>query len=484
MSSVPQTHDRDNAGKAAAWTLPGTPKGIPNGNAAAPTTPYHRNVDSEHRSAPDADTIRRNARLGAKSESEADLTRPESWMLDLQRSVGNAATTDLIQRQQLQVQREGFDPSMVSVGAPLQVSGRADSSLNGTQVTIDGPEVSATGTANITLPSDKSLKDFGISQVQVGPTQTALASLRAAEYRVGGLGGGERTSTRKESTGKPRRDAQFDRDKPNEAHVVAPWYSTPTGLNDSGLTGTVNYYDYPGFNLPTTEGRGSLARVYGSDQFRTSFAAKPVGGELHHLVKYDWGVDWSMDIDASGNGQGASTTKPTETDAIPPTLDGPIAKAAAQTWFEFHSIGEAMRHDVGVLLRYLVVSRRHDPAAHATIVDALKQKDPSFNVTVMPKENVNWVLDDDVSVRVASDTGSSVIDLGSLGTTEIGTGSVKLFDLVDPALITESTTITLDIIRSGTFGDDQASKPAGFPFVAHATVAIGSGSYDVVWDVS
>lgn len=418
--------------------------------------------------------------------------------------IGASSATPPIQRQPLEEEEEmlvqkkpdgtvlqrtpdpGFDPAMISIsGAEPTVSGSVTASLSAGVVVVVAPSVTARGDASLSLPEGTEFEDLSVGhRIEVGPTQSVIASHRIGVYTVGGKQGGEVTSAEHTKIGKPVRDAQIDPETEKVVpNVVAPWYSMPNHLNAKVSSVPLLFFDQPIQKFPLTRGRGTLSRIEGEGSYITSFAAKPAEGGLFHLKKFAWNVPWNTPINASGSGTGG-TFLPSDTEEVPPTLDGPIAGQAAQTWVAFRTIDDAMRHSAAVLLRYLGPARMYDSAAHATIVMALRQKNPQITVTVTPRVTDSPMYDD-ITITASSHTGTVTSDLGNLGKDEAGTMTFGLNDVIDPDDITDVTSIHLQIVKSRTFGDTRAGVQIFYPFASGGmTTAVGEGRYRISWTLA
>ena len=370
---------------------------------------------------------------------------------------------------------------MISIsGGDPTVSGNVTARLKGGKVVVTAPLIQAQGSASISIPSDTSFEDLGAgSRIDVGPTQTVLSSHRTAVYTVGGKQGGKPTSIGHTKTGRPVRDALTDpKTKKDAPNVVAPWYSMPSPLNQAVNQVPLLFMDRAEQSFPLTQGSGTISEIRGADQFITSFAAKPASGGLHHLKMFSWGIPWNTPVDASGKGTGGTIT-PSDTEDIPPTLDGPIAGEVAQTWVAFRTTDEAMKQSAAVLLRYLGPAKAFDPAAYATIVDAIRRKDPQFTITVTPRITDSPLYD---SVRISVVSGGREVgrSLGNLGEEESGTMQFGPVFLIDPGDITDVSSIFIEIVKSRIFGDVRATAQIFYPFAAGSTaVTVGEGRYDL-----
>src|SRR5262249_2644527 len=278
----------------------------------------------------------------------------------------------------------------------------------------------------------------------------------------------------------PVRDAQTDpKTKKVAPNVVAPWYELPTPFTDGQRTGTVHFFDQPGTSFPIKLNDGVLTETRGEDRFITSIAAKGDALPLTHLHQYEWAVPWQMQIDHSGSGSGLAATGK-ETKAIPPTLDGPIAGEREETWIAFNSLADAVKLSTEVLLRYLAPAKANDPAAYATILQALKQKKPSLTISVTVVEKDNVAFRDDVLVGI----GEVEFKIGSLGVGDSGSASFDLWQIfLDPGRIDAASVVVVRVTHSGLVTNDVARLNIHYPFApgGPSSTRVGSGRYNVSW---
>jgi hypothetical protein len=361
-------------------------------------------------------------------------------------------------------------------------TGNVKASAQGSDIVLDAPEISISANTTIdAAPGTEGWDAMGVGpRIDIGPTQSVLGSNRSGVYHVGGDPAGAVVGEEKSAVHGPVRDAQTDpKSKKVAPNVVAPWYALPTPFSDGQRTGTVHYFDQPGTSFPSKLNEGVLTETKGEDSFITSIAAKSDKLALTHLHQYEWSVPWQMRIDHSGSGAGLAATGK-ETKAIPPTLDGPIAGEKEETWIAFNSVADAVKQPTQVLLRYLAPAKTNDPAAYATILQALKQKKPMMSITVTVEKKDNVLFGDDVIVGV----GEVEFKVGSLGNGQSGSAAFDLWQIfLDPGRIDASSVVVVRVTHSGVVSDEMGRLPIRYPFIPDkpAQVRVGSGRYSVTW---
>jgi hypothetical protein len=411
--------------------------------------------------------------------------------LDVQRCAGNAALQRMIAAGgDLALQRSAFSPSMLSATAPAIPSGRVTASTAADKVTLSAPEVRFTSTVQLNSPVDTPFADLGVGDwIQAGPTQSVVSSERIGVYRRGGTADGQVTSEEKSRIGSPKRDAQTDpRTKRVMPDVHAPWYSRTSYIQTEGGSATVDYFDQPSADFPLTRGSGTITEFRGHEQFVTSVAANTQRdtATIHHLEKMEWEIDWNVAVNAAGQGEGGGL-QGRRTEKIPPTLTGPIAVAAAETWVAFRTVDEAMTQPADVLLRYLGAARTHDPAAFATIKLALQRMNPTFTATVTVNETDNALFDDDLWVRLSY--GDRVVERKAggddLGDGDRGAATFSMNDLIDLDTFDWDAPMKIVLVKKGVVwgGNQSRAKDIWAPFteLSEPNFVVNTGNYTVAW---
>jgi hypothetical protein len=337
-------------------------------------------------------------------------------------------------------------------------------------VVVESPPV--TFAAGVDLRSTVTLPPA--ETVQVGPTQTLLASDRVGVYRRGGTPTGEVIAERHMTVGQTR-DAQWQ-ESPSGlvAAVPEPWYSAPVTLTNDHRSDSVSFMDQPGFTLPMSVGDGQLTETGGQDSFLTSLAAKR-GTSLVHLRSTNWSVPWTLAISPSGTGTGANVAS-TDVRFGPPTTAGPIAMASGADWLSFSSLDAAMTASVEVLMQNLVATRTNDPATGAIIADALLLKNPSFAMTITVVTKEAFFGDDEFTVE-ATGHNTAVRGEFSRGEGESVTVTIPLLSLFAPHSIVAGDSLN---IRLTGVGDPVPSMSWDYPFnpqTSPASFTSGNGGH-------
>jgi hypothetical protein len=401
----------------------------------------------------------------------------------VQRTAGNRAL------QRLVLQRAGFDAGRITLGGAIAVSNATTAALKGSEMKVVGPRAKFDSAATLDLKGEK-FADIGAgNQIEVGPTQSVLDSTRTVEYREGGTQAGALVAQDKTTVDKPHRDAVFDEEKGKvKEGVYAPWYEQPVFLQEGKTSETVHFMDEPAFSAPLKSGSGTITGTKGADNFRTSIAARAASDrQLNHLKNWEWTAPWDMQIDVAKGGTGARGGA-TEVQSVPPVLDGPIALEDYKTWMAFATVEAALAHGTPELLRYLVVAKDADPAAHATIALALKQRNPTFKITVETNKQGNIAFDDNMKVTLAGTGGggggSATNELGKLAVGQSGSASVSLLALFPNLLgMTASSHIKVTLVRTGAWDDASKPQEVVLPFAKSDPVKvwIDKGAYNVTW---
>lgn len=440
--------------------------------------------------------MHREAQVNKPALEHAPAAQPgkvqpaEQPILALQRLAGNAAVSELLAQRQPPPPGGGggagggkFDPTMIKLTSPDPTfTGNVKASAQGSDVVLDAPDVVISAGVTVDAPpGPDGWNGMGVgARIDIGATQSVMGSNRSGIYHVGGDPALPVVGESKSTVRGPLRDAQTDpKTKKVAPNVVAPWYELPTGFSDGQRTGTVHFYDKPGTSFPIKLNDGVLTETKGEDRFITGIAAKSESLPLTHLHQYEWAVPWQMQIDHSGSGAGLAATGK-ETKAIPPTLDGPIAGEKEETWTAFNSVADAMKQPTQVLLRYLGPAKTNDPAAYATILEALKQKKPTMSITITVDEKDNIVASDDVFVGIQE----VEFKAGSLNKGQTGTATFDLWQMFfDPGRIDSSTALVVRVIHRALVTEDVARLTIHYPFIPDkpAQVRVGSGRYFVSW---
>lgn len=429
----------------------------------------------------------------------ADRGRRVGLAAHVQRTLGNQAMQRLLEPGAV-VQRD-LDPSQVKItGDDLKSTGKTTATVSSSAVRVVGPDVSMNAQAAVQVPStddggwDKLDAGPGI---EVGPTQTLLGSTRSINYHKGGTPSGEKVAEQKTTVpqsrdAQPNNAANVEKDPktgmkkaadPNASDVPAPWYQRHPRLNAATPAGAVPFHDQPEqFNIPLKVGDGVITNMWGSDDFITSLAIKPEKGALTHANKWSWSTDWNIDIDAAKGGVGAGTVV-NKTERIPPTLDGPIAARNAKTWTVFNTIEAAMSVPAPELLRYLAEANAADPAAAHNIMEALKQKNPVFAVSINVVKKGNYWRKDNMQVHVTANKGTVIGELGAMEDGGSSRANIALVDLIDLKTYTPETKVVYHFVRTGVWDDHGKKSFTTRPYEEGSEIdfQITGGAYKGLW---
>ena len=327
--------------------------------------------------------------LGSAAIGNAPV-RPASAaaVLALQRSAGNQAVSNLLQRDDEKTPVTGPGDFGVSGGEP-QTSGTVTAKPDGDGVRAESPDVKYQP-AKVWLQDGKTL---GGSQ-NFGFVQNLVTSTRGAVYRRGGDPAGDITSEPREGHGKaydavsdPKDDTKINKG------VFAPFYWPPSSINDENVSGSPaetdpGAHDKPGFTLPAKVDDGRLTEFNGADQFKLGVAVKK-GDAVYTLKAFDWSVPWDVKVDADLNGAGKAVQSAEIKDLL---HDGPDTSLGAKDWslrpnsgdvFEgFSTQAEAMKRSPKELLNWIHKAQQYDQLSYQNICAALDSKAPGVTVDV------------------------------------------------------------------------------------------------------
>ena len=329
--------------------------------------------------------------LGSAAIGNAPV-RPASAaaVLALQRSAGNQAVSNLLQRQdEEKTPVSGPEDFGVSGGEP-QTSGTVTAKPDGDGVRAESPDV-------VYQPAKVWLQDgvtLGGSQ-NFGFVQNLVTSTRGAVYRRGGDPAGDITSEPRMAHGQAW-DAVSDPKDDSKTHprVFPPFYWPPGSMNDDNTSASPAEtdpaaHDQPGFTLPAKVNDGRLTEFKGADQFKLGVAVKK-GEDVYTLNAFDWSVPWDVKVDSNLNGAG----KAVESQEVLDLLDeGPDTSLGRDDWslrpdsgdvFEgFSTVAEAMKRSPKELLNWIHKAQQYDPLSYQNICAALDAKAPGITVDIL-----------------------------------------------------------------------------------------------------
>lgn len=348
--------------------------------------------------------------------------------------------------------RKDLTSDMVSV---TKFEVKQDGNITSTKKGAKEVTVSAPGTtisATVALASGVKLTDDPV--LEIGPTQTINGSRRELIYRrpdqstfsiVMGVNGAHR-------------DAQWD-DKGDKlvASVPEPWYSRPTRLSNHGSADTV-FFDQPSFDMPISDGDGTLVRVAGSESFSTSIAAKREGTILH-LQNHQWSIPWDMAIDPGGTGTGGKISG-TPGGPPPSRLDGEIAVNAVDQWGRFDSVEDAKKYGWRGLINMLVDAKANDPRSFGFMAQAINELNPQFETFIKCENCYSYVGNDALTLHITGMQSTSAEM--SLDSGDTGWDVTNWTTVLDARQVFSGTSIHFE----GVVGDHRFSKSYQYPFAA------------------
>ena len=287
--------------------------------------------------------------------------------------------------------------------------------------------------------------DSGVS-IEAGPIQTMTVSDRTGIYRHGGKGGEIMFQQR---IVKPlSRDAAKNTD--GGGYPPPPWYYRPQNPISQAQ---VKLHDEPWFALPKRLGNAVLTEIKGTSEFVSSIAVRVVGTEnLVHLYKFKWSVPWDMEVEskidintldeyftASGNKGIIFNDKTTET---PTALkDAKVANEVENaSWIVVPTISAAMQLHHKQLIRNIIAAKANgDTKTAENCIEALKAKDPNFEVTVFV--NKAKYPSDDVKITAQSGEKSFATEKKWIEDDNMERFKISLLSIVDLNKLNSGTSI-------------------------------------------
>ena len=307
---------------------------------------------------------------------------------------------NVIQRDEDDNIKTGLDKSMLNVTSTPAVQKGALSVSNKTlQTTDDGVHVQSPmieASASFKLKDDIKLgKENPL--IYVGPIQTLMSSSRIGVYKKNGKVVAEEVQKTEEI-----RDASLGGTRQNPIKPPKPFYFglngyTPGRLSENNrIIDNYKFMDRPGFALYKKFADGQLSAVKGRDVFNTSWGAKREDTVLT-FNPFTWEVDWNVDLDQSYSMIG----KPSDlqiadarTAVIKDTEEIALDKGVTKYISVYHTIDAAMTQSAAKLWSDLLPSRNYDASKAVNIEEALRQKNPSFEVSITAENIVNAFSDD------------------------------------------------------------------------------------------
>jgi hypothetical protein len=414
----------------------------------------------------------------------------------LQRTAGNAALQRelAVQRQNKTTWSGGAVPAdLVNASAdpvPTFTGGTVSAGpIPGGLTKISAPEVHlpaitvSVNAATYEIEQNKS--------VEVGIVQSVESAKRVARYK----GPGEKPGDPEQTFENDHGFAGARRDVDRLSHggtsgafkaTKEPFFSPPTYLGADGKPKTVEgdskakggMFDKPGFGSPTKLGRAELIGFSGADKFRTGLGAKDLKGgatELTYVSKSAWEIPWNLDLDPTGKGAGKDA-KATLTDKAPSTVTGEAAIDAPKPYYAFTTVEQAMTVDLDTLWSNIKAAEAAgDNLAAACSIEAIKRKNPAFEVTVTCDKTDTYIGRDAVGVKIGR---TNIVTVTKLKETETATLTFRLSDVMQGGDFDHAyADVFVDLgIKIGV---DSAGWHVTTAHEMKETLKIGTGSYTV-----
>ena len=428
----------------------------------------------------------------------------QAQALHVQRTAGNRALQRMLQGA-VPVQRDPNSPTTAPPAAPA-----APKPLDAGMIDVVGGQPQLTGTVTV-APSDKDtarvqgpaanmpavkaglkagLKLGPGEIIKIGPVQTLMGSERVGVYREDGAAANTAPIEQHFTLGQSRDGARghYAPGDPVFQRAEAPWFLPPETLSDDQPDVTLSFnenktadlYDQPSWLLPLTTGKAKLTETRGQDSFITSIAAQR-GGKLIHFNPSKWAIPWAVkNIDAAHKGVGGTGTSAPTID-VPPTVDGKIAAfQPGQSWINFPTLTDALGADVFTLMGNLAAAKTNDPTSYTNTVEALRQKNPTFSVTLTVRTTHGNIGRDHLFLTVAGSKSLARQEF-KLNNGDSAPITFRLNDVLDPATIVggagiqfnlELDTVTgVNIVGGPSWAAPFANLKQNFPF--------GDGSYAI-----
>jgi hypothetical protein len=406
-------------------------------------------------------------------------------VLALQRAAGNAAVSNLLQRED-KTPATGPSDFTVSGGEPKSSGTSVVSPGKEGKARIQSPDVTFSG--SVSINDDKTLG----TTAYLGYIQNLAHSDRGAVYRRGGTADGEVVG--EDHTGMSGRwDAVNDpvaEDKGEmkpAAGVFPPFYWKPGQISDSNTSANPAVtdpaaHDRPEFSMPVTKGPGRITEFKGKDEFKLGLAVKK-DETVWMLRAYDWSISWAANVDASLNGAGEAVKSSAVKDAI---ADGPNAglkdwsldpKKPGDPFEGFATVDLAMQRSPAELMSWLLAAQKHDQVTHRNICQALDAKDAAVKVNFTCNSKHNSIMADKVHIRAEGSGGGYSSKTVELGKGDSDSVSVSIKELFGSAgAITEGSRVTVEVSHmDGPTGTESISPP----FNGSRSFAVGDGNYTV-----
>jgi hypothetical protein len=385
---------------------------------------------------------------------------------------------------------KGLDASMLAVnmstppasGGKVSVQKTGDGP--GGMVKLTAPHIAYT--AGVSLANGVKLGSEN-GAIKVGPVQTLVSSVRTGVYQKGNSVVAEMSQNL--SNLRDARPLRYADDTSKSTFTAeSPFYDKHGVITDMAPAHTVNFEDQPKFALPVEFGGGRLVAVNGADEFNTSVGAKRENVGTITMNPFGWKVDWSLNLaedysikkDKDGNPIASEIAIWEETRGLVIDSETYAREVAGSTpyIFTFKTLEAAMTESAASLWAALLPARQHDPAAAKNIEEALRQKNPSFNVKLTVAETATWGSD---TIGVFANAGKQSATRGpfALNKGESETISFKLTEIMDPGNVTSASQLS---VWAGGHGDEAILGEfleLPHPFTGSGSIAVTDSDGDV-----
>jgi hypothetical protein len=423
----------------------------------------------------------------------ATIATPEH-VLALQRTVGNRATTAVLQRTKKGAggTPEPITPNDVTLagGGQPTVSGNVHAALikvGPGHTRVYGPAMSVTATVELAAGVELA------TDLTVGYIQNMTKGDRIAVYTTDGTPAGAVVAEQHMSVMPGRRDAEahFKQDQNKnfvvdkqgnpivEADAGPPWYASPNVLVTGGAKSLeVKASDTPSFPVALeTENasgkKGKLAMIRGGEAFEIALAVKDGANAPINLSAATWGIDWTMTIDPAlhtGTGKAGAPPQPIDKALVKPGAG--LTHDDKLVWWAPVDDAEADAMPLHALLRSLPTARQYDGTVYQRIVNSIhRRSNPTcWHAHVLVDEDDSYTGGDYIVVSMEGVRGAKTKPAVECGTGENFWADWELYDLFDPHDVTTDSKIKVTIARQGQkaqertwsfpWGDTEARKHA------------------------
>jgi hypothetical protein len=423
------------------------------------------------------------ATAGAGPPLAIGLALTPARVLALQRTAGNRAVANLLQRDDTpKTPVAGAGDFGVSGGVPVATGTTRVFPDADNTVTIQAPRVELDGQAWV-----KDGKELGGS-AYLGVIQNLVSSDRATVYRHGGDPNGDIVAEIHRGEANKWDAASDPATKGKTAQAFAPFYWQPGSIDDTNTEKTPakptrlgTPWDQPDFSMKVNNGPGRVTQFKGHDTFKMGLAVKK-DSTVYMLTGTEWTVSWDAQVDASLNGAG----KAVQTQAIQDLLkDGPdaslkdwsLADDAGHVFEGFSTPAEAMKRTPSQLLNWIFAAREHDQTSYQNICTALDSMNPTLTVKIACDTTDGLIGRDLMSASVLRN-GALVKSVGNI---QLKSGESEELHLSwseamgSAAALTPGTAMTV-VLNVGADRLESAGNIA-FPFKGSATLTPGTGKY-------